>query len=37
MGDMGEIEVVQDIDEGSAEDLEKSAGESPVIKFVISC
>jgi type IV pilus assembly protein PilB len=34
MGDMGEIEVVQDIDEGSAEDLEKSAGESPVIKFV---
>ncbi len=34
MGDMGDIEVVQDIDEGSAEDLEKSAGESPVIKFV---
>ncbi|MBN2512337.1 MAG: Flp pilus assembly complex ATPase component TadA [Sedimentisphaerales bacterium] len=34
MGDMGEIEVVQDIDEGSSEDLEKSAGESPVIKFV---
>jgi type IV pilus assembly protein PilB len=34
MGDMGDIEVVEDISEGSAEDLEKSAGESPVIKFV---
>ncbi len=34
MGDMGEIEVVQDIDESNSEDLEKSAGESPVIKFV---
>jgi type IV pilus assembly protein PilB len=34
MGDMGEIEVVEDISEGNAEDLEKSAGESPVIKFV---
>jgi type IV pilus assembly protein PilB len=34
MGDMGEIEVLEDISESSAEDLEKSAGESPVIKFV---
>lgn len=35
MNDMsGDIEVVKDIDENNIEDLEKSAGESPVIKFV---
>ena len=33
ISDMSEIEVVQDIEEDT-EDLEKSAGESPVIKFV---
>jgi type IV pilus assembly protein PilB len=34
MGDMGEIELVENADQVNIEDLEKSAGESPVIKFV---
>jgi type IV pilus assembly protein PilB len=34
MGDMGEIELVENADQANIEDLEKSAGESPVIKFV---
>jgi type IV pilus assembly protein PilB len=34
MGDMGDIELIQDADQVNIEDLEKSAGESPVIKFV---
>ena len=34
VGDMGEIELIEDIDQSSIEDLEKSASESPVIKFV---
>jgi type IV pilus assembly protein PilB len=34
MGDMGEIELVENTDQANIEDLEKSAGESPVIKFV---
>jgi type IV pilus assembly protein PilB len=33
MSDMGDIELIQDSEE-EVEDLEKSAGESPVIKFV---
>jgi type IV pilus assembly protein PilB len=33
MSDMGEVEIVQDEDEDS-EDLEKMAGQSPIIKFV---
>jgi type IV pilus assembly protein PilB len=32
--DMGDIELVTDNDQANIEDLEKSAGESPVIKFV---
>jgi type IV pilus assembly protein PilB len=34
IGDMGDIELVADNDQANIEDLEKSAGESPVIKFV---
>ena len=34
IGDMGDIELVADDDQANIEDLEKSAGESPVIKFV---
>jgi type IV pilus assembly protein PilB len=34
MGNMGEIELVENVDQANIEDLEKSAGESPVIKFV---
>jgi type IV pilus assembly protein PilB len=34
MDDFGEIELVDSADQANIEDLEKSAGESPVIKFV---
>jgi type IV pilus assembly protein PilB len=34
IGDMGDIELIADNDQANIEDLEKSAGESPVIKFV---
>jgi type IV pilus assembly protein PilB len=34
IGDLGDIELVADNDQMNIEDLEKSAGESPVIKFV---
>jgi type IV pilus assembly protein PilB len=34
IGDLGDIELVTDNDQANIEDLEKSAGESPVIKFV---
>ena len=34
ISDMGDVEVIQDEDKDASEDLEKMAGQSPVIKFV---